>query len=55
MASGGEIPATIEEAVLLAIGWTFADCCVDLDEGRDPREKNVPEMLKRAMIDLDLN
>ena len=42
----------INAARLEAIGWTFADDCVDLNEGRDPRKKEVPEMLERARRDL---
>ncbi len=37
-----------------AIGWTHADACVDLDQGRDPREKEVGGMLIRAGKDLGL-
>ena len=35
-----------------AIGWTHTDACIDLDKGRDPRQKIVPEMLERAQVDL---
>jgi hypothetical protein len=35
-----------------AIGWTHADNCADLDNNKDPRLKNVPDMLVRAKIDL---
>lgn len=36
-----------------AIGWTHADACCDLDKGNDPRKKIIPEMLERALIDLN--
>lgn len=36
-----------------AIGWTHADNCIDLDKGKDPRKKIMPEMLERANTDLD--
>ncbi len=39
--------------IFQAIGWTHADSCVDLDEGIDPRNKNVGEMLVRAIGDLE--
>ena len=35
-----------------AIGWTHADNCVALDHNKDPRLKNVPDMLFRAQKDL---
>ena len=35
-----------------AMGWTHADDCVDLDNNKDPRLKNVPDMLCRAQKDL---
>ena len=46
--------AEIDEKTVQAIGWTHADDCVDLDEGRDPRQKEVPAMFERAKIDLDI-
>lgn len=42
------------DKVIEAIGWTHADDCVDLDNDRDPRQKEVPEMLDRATKDLKL-
>ena len=36
-----------------AVGWTHADNCVCLDRGKDPRLKNVPDMLYRAQKDLN--
>lgn len=43
-----------KELVAMAIGWAYADCCVALDEGRDPREHEMPEVLQRALSDLEL-
>ena len=37
-----------------AIGWTHADACVSLDQGKDPRLQNIPEMLERAKTDLNV-
>ena len=39
-------------SLAMALGWCHADDCVDLDEGRDPREKEIPDMMARAMTDL---
>lgn len=36
-----------------AIGWAHADACYDLDAGRDPRQNEIPEMLERAIFDLE--
>jgi len=44
----------IDEKAIQALGWAYADACVDLDEGRDPRQKLVPEMMERAIIDLGI-
>ena len=41
-----------ESVRMEAIGWAYADACVDLDNGDDPRLKEVPEMLERAKTDL---
>ncbi len=37
-----------------AIGWAYADCCVTLDKGKDPRKTNMADVIKRAKKDLDL-
>ncbi len=42
----------IEAQRFEAIGWTYADACVTLDKGEDPRLQNVPNILERAKIDL---
>lgn len=47
-----DVEVRINDARVEAIGWTLADDCVDLDEGRDPRKKNPSEMLDRAIKDL---
>lgn len=47
-----ELEAYIHNQRLQAIGWTHADCCIDLDENRDPRKKDIPEMIERAKTDL---
>ena len=48
-----ELTRYIEGERAEAIGWTIADDCVDLDEGRDPRYKDCAEMLERALKDLN--
>lgn len=37
-----------------AIGWAHADACAALDKGDDPRLQEVPDILRRAMHDLDV-
>jgi len=46
------LESLVEDRLVEAIGWTHADDCVDLDRGNDPRKKNIPEMLSRAIKDL---
>ena len=36
-----------------AIGWAHAYSCTSLDNGEDPRLTNIPDMLVRAIIDLE--
>jgi len=43
----------VQSVRVKAIGWTHADDCCDLDKGMDPRDKEVPQMLQRALFDLD--
>lgn len=38
-----------------AIGWAHADACVTMDNGGDPRLTEVPDMLRRAQVDLGLS
>ena len=47
------LEAIVEGARVEAIGWTHADACCDLDNGKDPRKKEVPGMLERAFLDLE--
>jgi hypothetical protein len=47
-----ELEAYVAEVRVEALGWMLADCCVFLDKGDDPRKRNVPEILERALIDL---
>jgi hypothetical protein len=42
----------IEGVRIEAIGWTYADACVALDNGDDPRLYKVPNILARAKVDL---
>ena len=35
-----------------AIGWTHADACIHADKGEDYRLVNVPEILARALKNL---
>jgi len=37
-----------------AIGWTHADDCVDTDKGYDVRQKDIANMVQRAIEDLEL-
>ena len=47
-----QLEALVDTARVEAIGWSHADACVDLDKGKDPRKKDVAEMLNRAEVDL---
>lgn len=42
----------IQDARIEAIGWAHADDCVDMDHDRDPRKKDMTDLLKRAKEDL---
>jgi hypothetical protein len=42
----------IEEVRAEAIGWAHADACIMLDKGMDYRLVEVPDILRRALIDL---
>ena len=44
-----------DEAVILGIGWAYADACCALDRGDDPRTMEVPAMLERAKRDLEFD
>ena len=41
--------------VFEAIGWVYAFCCAALDDGRDPRQIEAPEILDKAGQQLVLN
>jgi len=43
----------VNDERVIAIGWTHADACVDLDQGNDPRKKEISSMLDRALVDLN--
>lgn len=47
-----ELESYIEGERAMAIGWTHADANFTLDKGGDPRHSEVPEMLRRARVDL---
>ena len=36
----------------VAIGWAYADCCSTLDSGKDPRQTEMGDVLKRANKEL---
>ena len=36
----------INQQERIAIGWTHSYCCIQMDEGDDPRLIEVPELLK---------
>lgn len=40
--------------VVTAIGWTYADACVHLDQGKDYRRVEVPTILDRARRELGI-
>lgn len=42
----------IEQERMIAIGWTHADSCIDLDKGNDPRKKEVGGLIERALKEL---
>lgn len=45
----------IREARVEAIGWAYADCCVTLDKGKDPRQTDMSDVLERSYKDLDFD
>lgn len=50
-----ELVKRVEDARALAIGWAYADCCVTLDNGGDPRQTEMSAVLARAKVDLEIN
>lgn len=47
-----ELLQKIEDARNEAIGWAYADCCVTLDKGGDPRQTDMAGVIVRANSDL---
>ncbi|HBS04055.1 MAG TPA: hypothetical protein DEA96_03750 [Leptospiraceae bacterium] len=45
----------IAKAVIYGVGWGHADACADIDNKRDPRAKDLGDMLRRAKVDLGLS
>lgn len=45
---GEVIEAEKLEARYEAIGWCHAFCCAALDEGKDPRQINLAEIIEKA-------
>ena len=43
-----------EDKPFEAIGWAYADCCATLNEGGDPRQTKMSDVLERATKDLSL-
>ncbi len=41
-----------ERIIAETVGWTWAEACTVLDRGEDPRTKEMPEVLDRALKDL---
>jgi len=46
--------AKMFDKIYEAIGWAHVDDCVDTDKGYDVRHKEIPNMLQRAIEDLEL-
>ena len=42
----------IEIAGFEAIGWAYADCCIDLDKGKDPRKTEMSDVIERYKKDI---
>ena len=42
----------VNDERIMALGWMLVDDCADLDKGKDPRQKEMTSMLKRALIEL---
>jgi hypothetical protein len=49
-----ELEKSQSDKVFGAIGWAYADCCITLDKGGDPRQTDMNDVLSRARIDLEL-
>jgi len=44
----------LKDKAIEAIGWAYADCCVTLDNGGDPRKTEMSDVLRRAQEDLEI-
>ena len=44
----------VETIMMKTLGWAHADACITLDNGGDPRQTIVPDMIARAKVDLEL-
>ena len=52
-----EVERLTEENKAIAckvLGWAHTDACLSLDEGVDPRSTNVPNLMRRMEVDLEL-
>ena len=47
-----KLETLVNDRRVKAIGWIYADVCIVLDNKEDYRQKDVPEILERALIDL---
>lgn len=43
----------VTETRALTLGWTWAEACIQLDRGEDPREQEMPVLLERAEEELE--
>ena len=41
-----------QRAATMALGWAWAEACVQLDRGEDPRQCEVPGLLERMLKEL---
>lgn len=44
-------PVEFPDKFFQAIGWTHAQCCVWLDEGKDPRTEETSQLVPMAIKD----
>lgn len=45
---------TADDTFYEALGWMHAECCAALDRGEDPRNFEIPEMVRRCERDLGI-
>lgn len=43
-----------KEMLCEAVGWAYADYCISLDKGDDPRKQEMSSVLERAFTDLGI-